>query len=100
MDSMINLGLYIVTLILPDFVKMVSTLLPQVQFLPDLECTWITQQVFCPWTDSQMDRRPNKKCSYKLRARLIKCSLKKFKMTLYSLVNQIEPTENLRNILQ
>lgn len=44
-----------------------------------------------------MDRGPNKTFSYKPRARLMECSLKIFKMT-YSLVNQIEPTENLTHI--
>ena len=49
---------------------------------------------------SQIDGGPNTKFSYKLRAGLMECSLKNFKMMAYSVVNQIEAIENLTNILQ
>ncbi|XP_053197426.1 tripartite motif-containing protein 16-like [Scomber japonicus] len=52
LDVMTNLGLYIVTLTGMNFTSTTFRLPSQVLFPPESECTWITEQVFCPSTVS------------------------------------------------
>ena len=52
LDLMINLGLYFVPQTVIYFGTTASEPPSQVLSPPELECTWITEQVFCPSTAS------------------------------------------------
>ena len=52
LDVMTNLGLYIVTITVIIFCSKTLKLPSQVLVPPESECTWITEQVFCPSTAS------------------------------------------------
>ena len=52
LDAMANLGLYIITRTVMYSGSTTSQLPSQVLIPPESECTWITEQVFCPSTAS------------------------------------------------